>query len=174
MTEILNEFLSTGKLDEGKMHVSVTQVNIAQFIGEVEQEVSLLKKDKQVFEFLLNSKRETVNTDTQILKNILLNLISNAIKYSRSDGLIIVNVNVSEKDFRVSVIDEGVGIPEEEQKYIFQRFFRAHNVSGTQGTGLGLNIVRKYVKLLQGKIEFNSELNKGSTFTVIFPQEIKT
>lgn len=173
MTEILNEFLSSGKLDEGKMTVALTEVNLSQFMEELKQEVVLLKRDNQEFEFDLVGDYDQVRTDPQILKNILLNLISNAIKYSKPDGKIKVHVNVNEFEVSISVVDEGVGIPEEEQKYIFQRFFRAHNVSGTQGTGLGLNIVRKYMKLLKGKITFTSVQDKGTTFVATFPVMVR-
>jgi signal transduction histidine kinase len=173
MTEILNEFLSSGKLDEGKMPVNKHAVNLATFLDELRQEVHVLKKDNQQAEFICSGECDEVNTDPQILKNILLNLISNAIKYSKPEGIIKVNTVVTSTEFKISVVDEGMGIPEEEQKYVYQRFFRAHNVSGTQGTGLGLNIVRKYMSLLNGRIEFVSELNKGTTFTVIFPVEVK-
>jgi signal transduction histidine kinase len=173
MTEILNEFLSSGKLDEGKMPVYLNEVNLAKFLDELRQEVTLLKKDNQQIEFTWNGLVGEVITDPQILKNVLLNLISNAIKYSKPEGIIRVKAITKQNEFSISVVDEGMGIPKEEQKYIFQRFFRAHNVSGTQGTGLGLNIVRKYLKLLNGRIEFESALDKGSTFTVIFPSEVK-
>jgi len=171
-TEILNEFLSTGKLDEGKMPVSLKPANLCQFLDDLQQEVALLKKDNQQVEFTCDGMHDEVVTDTQILKNILINLISNSIKYSPTDGAIKVMVATEFDRFSISVIDYGMGIPDEEQKFIYQRFFRAHNVSGTQGTGLGLNIVRKYMKLLNGEIEFTSTLNKGTTFTVRFPSNV--
>jgi PAS domain S-box-containing protein len=171
-TEILNEFLSTGKLDEGKMPVSLKPANLCQFLDELQQEVALLKKDNQLVEFICDDMHDEVVTDTHILKNILINLISNSIKYSPADGAIKVMVATEFDRFSISVIDYGMGIPDEEQKFIYQRFFRAHNVSGTQGTGLGLNIVRKYIKLLNGEIEFSSRLNKGTTFTVRFPSNV--
>jgi PAS domain S-box-containing protein len=173
-TEILNEFLSTGKLDEGKMPVSLKPANLCQFLDELQQEVALLKKDNQLVEFICEGMNDEVVTDTHILKNILINLISNSIKYSPADGAIKVMVTTEFDRFSISVIDYGMGIPDEEQKFIYQRFFRAHNVSGTQGTGLGLNIVRKYMKLLNGEIEFTSTLNKGTTFTVKFPSNVLT
>lgn len=172
MTEMLNEFLSSGQLEEGKMSVNPIALDLSQFIREIEQEISLLKKDNQVFEFHYDGMMHPVYTDPMILKNILLNLTSNAIKYSKPDGLIKVHTKSNGREFSISVIDQGVGIPEEEQGYIFQRFFRAHNVSGTQGTGLGLNLVKKYMKLLHGHLEFTSMQDKGSTFVVTFPASI--
>src|SRR5690606_29904361 len=99
----------------------------------------------------------SVNTDPNILNNILLNLISNAIKYSPSHTTIDVNSYTEGNKVIISVKDNGIGIPEKDQKYIFQRFFRAHNALNIEGTGLGLNIVKKYAEMLQAEIYFESK-----------------
>jgi signal transduction histidine kinase len=99
----------------------------------------------------------------------MLNLLSNASKYSEENKNIYLNVEVEENSVTIQVRDEGIGIPEEDQERLFNRFYRAKNAINIQGTGLGLNIVRKYVELLEGTIGFVSRLNEGSTFTVRFP-----
>lgn len=110
-----------------------------------------------------------VKMDISLLRNIMINLISNAIKFS-SDG---ANIwTESEMDgsgtLTIRVKDHGLGIPEEDHKHLFERFFRGKNVTNIQGTGLGLHIVSKYVELMGGRIEVDSELNKGTTFTLKF------
>ena len=99
----------------------------------------------------------------------MINLLSNAIKYSGEGSVIDLILSVKD-DIRIIVNDQGIGIPEEEQHNLFERFFRANNVTNIQGTGLGLNIVKKYVDMMDGEIQFSSQVNKGSTFTVILPK----
>ena len=114
-------------------------------------------------------ENHTLFLDKKILKNILFNLLSNAIKYS-DDGAIIKCSTKVENDFlNIIIIDHGIGIPEEDQKHLFTRFFRANNVENIQGTGLGLNIVRRYVDLLNGEIDFESKLGEGTKFIVKIP-----
>jgi signal transduction histidine kinase len=103
-----------------------------------------------------------------LLKNCIINLIANAIKYSGENTFIEFNTEIAANFFSVTIKDDGIGIPETEQKHLFQAFFRAHNTGSIPGTGLGLNIVDRYIKLMAGKIEFNSQENKGTTFTLIF------
>jgi signal transduction histidine kinase len=110
-----------------------------------------------------------METDRRLIRNILFNLISNASKYSDSGKTIYLECNKKAKSIFITVRDEGIGIPENEVKHLFERFFRASNATNIQGTGLGLNIVNRYVDLLKGKIDFTSIEGKGTTFTVILP-----
>ena len=170
MTLILNDFLSAEKLEEGKTFVRIEEVNLHAITNEVLTEINgILKSGQKV-----NYKHEgNVNAqlDKQMLRNILLNLISNAIKFSPENRNIEVDTIVSDKEIIVKVKDSGIGIPKEEQDHLFERFFRAKNVTNIQGTGLGLNIVGKYLEAMNGKINFISELDKGTTFTVTIPNE---
>jgi signal transduction histidine kinase len=97
-------------------------------------------------------------------------LIRNAIKYSPEDSTIDVVVKKGDDKVQLEVIDEGIGIPEEDQKYIFKRYFRAENAVLTQGTGIGLNIAKQHLENLGASLEFSSMVNIGSTFTVNIPQ----
>jgi signal transduction histidine kinase len=110
-----------------------------------------------------------IHSDVRILRNILFNLISNASKYSEVNKPIKVEGFLDGKSVGFAIRDEGIGIPFEDQKHMFDRFFRASNAGNVQGTGLGLNIVKRYVELLEGSISFSSEYGKGSVFTVIIP-----
>ena len=100
----------------------------------------------------------------------LSNLIHNAIKYSPEDSTIDIIVEIRDKDYAIKVIDEGIGIPEEEQKHIFNRYFRAENALLTQGTGIGLNIAKQHIENLGGSLEFSSTEKKGSTFILYLPK----
>jgi signal transduction histidine kinase len=109
-----------------------------------------------------------VNLDKQLLRNILLNLLTNAIKYSSVKSVITFEVIKQNGELIFSVKDQGIGIPKEDQKNLFETFFRASNVENIKGTGMGLHIVKKYLDIMDGKIEFESAINKGSCFTVKF------
>ncbi len=169
LTFILNDFLSLGKLEEGKVDAIRESVNLKKLFTEIHEEIRLLLRDGQEIKITFETEPENIFTDERILRNILFNLISNASKYSEKGKKIFVNTRVISNQLEISVRDEGIGIPEADQKYLFERFFRASNVSNIQGTGLGLNIVKRYVDLLGGEIHFSSESGKGSTFVLKIP-----
>ncbi|MBK9106026.1 MAG: sensor histidine kinase [Saprospiraceae bacterium] len=110
-----------------------------------------------------------MKSDKNILRNILYNLISNAVKYSDEGKKIICRIRLEEEIFLIQITDEGVGIPPEDQKHIGSRFFRASNVVNVPGTGLGLNIVLSYLHALKGNLEFESQQGVGTTFTITLP-----
>src|SRR5690606_13051010 len=105
----------------------------------------------------------------KILRNIFFNLISNASKYSDPGKKIFITFKYTDSSTIISFKDEGIGIPDPDIKHIFERFFRATNAGNIQGTGVGLNIVKRYVSLLNGDITFTSEYGKGSIFVVTLP-----
>lgn len=170
MTLILNDFLSAEKLEEGKTFVRKEEADLKAITNEVLAEINGILKPGQKVEYK-HEGNTNAQLDKQMLRNILLNLISNAIKFSPEDRNIEVCSNVTDKEIIVKVKDNGMGIPKEEQDHLFERFFRAKNVTNIQGTGLGLNIVGKYLEAMGGKINFVSELEKGTTFTVTIPNE---
>jgi PAS domain S-box-containing protein len=172
MTDVLNDFLSIGKLEEGKVQVTYSEIDIRQFIEELLQELSTLPKADQKINFELDGEVPWISTDKQLLRHIFINLLSNAIKYSPPSAVIQLHIRLSSENIAIEIADQGIGIPLEEQKHIFKRFFRAQNASNIEGTGLGLNIVKRYVKLLGGNIDFTSTLGKGSIFTVHLPRKI--
>jgi signal transduction histidine kinase len=104
-----------------------------------------------------------------LFRNICLNLLSNAIKFSTEKGIISIKSVVHDNGMELTVEDNGIGIAEIDQQHLFERFFRAGNVTNIQGTGLGLHIVSKYIELMNGSIHYKSELEKGTTFTIQFP-----
>lgn len=168
LTDILNDFLSLSKLEEGKVESVAEEFNLEEFITSVAKELEPLAKEGQtlLYEHNCNS---SVSLDKKLLKNILFNLISNAIKFSPEGEKIEITSLCDKSNIKISVKDKGIGISKDDQKHMFERFFRGHNAMNIQGTGLGLNIVAKYVELMGGSINFSSVENKGTTFVLIFP-----
>jgi signal transduction histidine kinase len=168
LTSILNDFLSLGKLEEGVIDINKEPLILKDFIDTIHEEMSPLLKQGQRLEVEFESGTE-IYSDTRILRNILFNLISNASKYSPEHKTILLKFETRNGKFIISVQDEGIGIPEQDQKHLFDRFFRASNSGNVQGTGLGLNIVKRYADLLGGTIAFRSNSEAGSIFTVTVP-----
>lgn len=171
LTAILNDFLSLGKLEEGVLDIVHGIIPVREFTEGVKEElIPALKNGQQLKITYLNEVAQVIS-DHRILRNILFNLVSNASKYSASDKEIKIIFRSAPDTFSFSVVDQGIGIPNADQKHLFTRFFRASNAGNEQGTGLGLNIVKRYVELLQGTITFQSEYEHGSTFEVTFPHQ---
>jgi len=168
LTLILNDFLSAERVDEGKILVRSETVCVPEMTNEVLTEINGLLKTGQSVSYS-HDGADTIATDKQMIRNILLNLVSNAIKFSPESRKIAVHTAVAGEQLHIEVQDEGLGIPPEEQKHLFERFFRARNVTNIQGTGLGLSIVLKYLEMLGGTIRFESELHKGTTFFIRIP-----
>jgi signal transduction histidine kinase len=171
LTSILDDFLSLEKLEQGKVEAHNLEFNLKDFIQDAIDEIDgMLKRKNQHVEFIYQGEEE-VYQDKKILRNVLLNLLSNAVKYSQDGKTIYVATALKSGKAHIAVKDEGIGIPAEAQKKLFDKFFRAKNATNIQGTGLGLNIVKRYVELLDGDIAFVSKENEGTTFTVEFPQK---
>jgi PAS domain S-box-containing protein len=169
LTSILNDFLSIEKLESGKININLIECNLCDIITEVIEEFDQLKKRGQKIE--INGSNELIILiDHSLIKNILINLISNALKYSPENGKVRVSFTDYENNILLEVSDNGIGIPESDKLKMFERFFRAANVTNIEGTGLGLTIVKRYLDLLGGKIDFESEEGKGTTFKLIIPK----
>lgn len=169
LTNILNDFLSLGKLEEGMVDVTLELLDLDEVFGDIVEELRLTLKRGQDIILSTEGTKRRIASDPKVIRNIAFNLISNASKYSDEGKMIYVRLSYLEDHITIEIRDEGIGIPEEETKHIFERFFRASNASNIQGTGLGLNIVKRYVSLLKGSIGFTSEYGKGSTFTITVP-----
>jgi PAS domain S-box-containing protein len=170
LTSILNDFLSLEKLEAGKVEPVYVEFDIVKFGEEITEEMQLVAKQNQMIVYQHTGMGSTVTLDQGLLKNCIINLIGNAIKYSGENTFIEFNSEISEKQLLVTIKDNGIGIPEKDQKHLFEAFFRAHNTGNIPGTGLGLNIVTRYTNLMNGRIEFQSKVNKGTSFSITFPQ----
>jgi PAS domain S-box-containing protein len=165
LTDLLNEFLSIGKIEDGKIESHYSNFNIKELLTMVCNEMQTLgKKGQQIC--YGHTGNEVVCLDPSLLRNIILNLLSNAIKFSPESGKILINSIVDAVELTITVRDSGIGISKEDQEHLFERFFRGTNAANIQGTGLGLHIVSKYIELMDGQIAFNSELEKGTEFII--------
>lgn len=171
LTGLLDDFLSLDKLDQGKIEVCAELFDLADFAADLLEELNGLRKPGQQLIFAHRGQRQ-LTQDKKILRNILLNLLSNAVKYSQEDQTVWLNTEIRDSLVTVKVTDEGIGIPEEEQQHLFGKFYRAKNAANIQGTGLGLNIVQRYLELLNGTIRFTSKPGQGTVFIVEFPQNM--
>lgn len=169
LTTILNDFLSLEKLEAGKVEVSAQAFNIISFAEEIAEEMQLMTKQNQHIIYEHKGTSANVFLDLNLLKNCIINLISNAIKYSGEDTLIQFNSILKDEELIIEVKDNGIGIPAADQNNLFEPFFRAHNTGDIPGTGLGLNIVRRYVTLMNGQVSCLSEQHSGTLFTLTFP-----
>ena len=169
LNNILNDFLSIERLESGKASYKFSTFPLSKVINEVIYDANMLLKDGQLINYPQNIDGITINFDEKILELILTNLLINALKYSSENTTIDVEVVSEEKNLIINIVDEGMGIPEKEQKFIFSRYFRAENALLNQGTGIGLNIVKSHLENLGGTITFTSEENVGSKFTINIP-----
>ncbi len=168
LTEILEDFLSLSKLEEGHVRFHPEEVNLRECLEDVAGEMRNMAREGQHLE-LHYSGSETVIVDCKILRNVLFNLISNAIKFSPSGGTVTIDASAGPDLLHLSVKDEGVGISPEDRKHLFERFFRGSNATHIQGTGLGLSIVARYAELMNARLSVESEPEKGSTFHIYIP-----
>ncbi|MBB2952462.1 MULTISPECIES: PAS domain-containing sensor histidine kinase [Sphingobacterium] len=170
LTSILNDFLSLEKLEAGVVTVNKQMINVVGLAEEITEEMQLICKKNQHIVYQHTGEVGLFMMDSNLLKNTVVNLISNAIKYSGEDTFIEFNTIIEDNICIITVRDNGIGIPEEDQINLFEPFFRAHNTGNIPGTGLGLNIVKRYVHLMDGLLEYKSAINEGAFFKMIFTQ----
>ena len=169
LNNILDDFLSIERLESGKVNYKYNSFPISKVINEVIYGANMLLKEGQIINYPEGIDNIVIDFDEKILELTLTNLVNNAIKYSSENSTIDIRVDVEDDQLIIEIEDEGMGIPKAEQKYIFNRYFRAENALLNQGTGIGLNIVKNHLENLSGTITFTSEENKGSTFKVTVP-----
>lgn len=165
---LLEDFLSLGRLEEGRMYVQAEVFNVEEALLDIFDEMKLTLKSGQHIELSYEGELSFI-TDKRLLKNIMINLISNAGKFSDEDKAIRVAVENSGARMIIQVTDEGIGIAKEDMPYMFTTFYRGTNAVNIQGTGLGLHIVKRYIDMLEGGITLSSELGQGCTFNIGLP-----
>ncbi|MEA5256278.1 PAS domain-containing protein [Arcicella aquatica] len=173
LTGIITDILNLEKTAEGKITVKKEPLLIKAFLEKMAQEFQYQPNEHRNLTLFLPSEEKEIISDESILRHVMNNLIGNAFKYSR--GIYQnpeIHLTYFDNHFCINVKDYGIGIPQTEQKYLFETFFRASNVIKTEGTGLGLNIAKEFTEKLQGEISFESEEGKGCKFTLIFPYSI--
>lgn len=171
LNNILNDFLSVEKLEKGKVNYKFTTFKLTKVLNEVIYNANMLLKNGQKINYPENIDDISLHQDEKILELALSNLIYNAIKYSPEHAVIDIDIHQNETTTILKIKDNGIGIPENDQKNIFNRYFRAENALLMQGTGIGLNIVKDHLENLNGTISFESIENRGSTFIVELPNK---
>ncbi|MEP6747311.1 MAG: PAS domain-containing sensor histidine kinase [Bacteroidota bacterium] len=167
LTDILNDFLSVGKIEEGKIQVRPAAFNIQELVTATLEEIKNNLKQHQELVYT-HQGAATIVLDPSLFKHIIMNLISNASKFSGASSPIHIETNFEGAIFLLTVKDFGMGISSEDQQHLMERFFRGSNAGMIQGTGLGLHIVSRYSELMNGKVFCNSELEKGTEFIISF------
>lgn len=162
LTEILEEFLSVGKLEDGKLEVNPSEFSVRDFLLDI---ISDFSTYQQAIHLELDGDYTCVQ-DASILRKVIFNCLSNALKFSQKE--VVLRVEKLGNSAVITIIDQGIGISEEDQKHLFERFFRGGNATVIQGTGLGLHLVDRYMRLLGGNVEIKSELNKGTQLMLQF------
>ena len=171
LNNILNDFLSVEQLETGKVNYNFKNIKLSKVVNEVVYNSNMLLKEGQKINYPEDIDDIFIFQDEKTIELILSNLIHNAIKYSPENSMIDIVFSQNDKSVICSITDRGIGIPLKDQESIFNRYFRAGNVLSTQGTGIGLNIVKGHLENLGGTIKFKSKENVGSTFTISIPKK---
>ncbi|MEQ8468571.1 ATP-binding protein [Coleofasciculus sp. E1-EBD-02] len=168
LTNLVNDMIFIEQAETQALEFNPTLVNVEELVGEAIEAVRPKSAGKHTLNLICPSLCDRV-LDGNLLRLILDNLLSNAIKYSPEGGLIEVEISPQAQEIRLRVSDEGIGIPPDDQGKLFKAFYRASNIGITPGVGLGLVIVKECVELHQGRVEVESEVGAGTTFTIILP-----
>ena len=168
LNDILDDFLFLEDSETGKYQFTSSRFMICDLIRKIMSDSRALMKPGQKFEITPCKKAVPVVQDRKVVDIILRNIIYNAIKYSPADSTIHIKIRIND-NVHIEIRDEGIGIPEEAKEHIFERFYRAKNVLHIQGTGIGLNIVRRHLLRMNGSIELKSKENEGTTVSVTLP-----
>ena len=169
IVELMNSVLTISKDDAGKTNFNPIQLDLKQLcLGVIDTSFKNLQDGRQV-ETYFKGDNFPVFADKNLMEYSLFNLLNNAFKYSKGSGDVIVNLSTSSSNVQLEIIDQGIGIPEEDQQKLFNTFFRARNTDGIQGTGLGLYIVKTFTEKNSGTVQLESVLGKGTKVTLAFP-----
>lgn len=168
LNDILDDFLFLENSETGRYKATTSRFMMCELIRRVIRDAEALLKPGQTIRINPCEQGEEVLQDRKVVDIIIRNILYNAIKYSPENSIIDVSVKIEDK-VHIKIRDEGIGIPEEAKKHIFERFYRARNVLHIQGTGIGLNIVRRHLHRMKGTIEIQSEENVGTTVSLSIP-----
>ncbi|MFP4529288.1 MAG: sensor histidine kinase, partial [Candidatus Kapaibacterium sp.] len=173
MTQLLEDVLTIGKSDAGKLRVTPVEIELDKLCAELFEELLTIDSKNHVLELESKQTPVLIRTDEMLIKQILTNLISNAMKYSPPNSKIKISLELNSRSVLISVADSGIGIPKDDMNKLFETFHRGSNTGTISGTGLGLAIVKRCVHALRGEIDFESELYSGTSFTVRIPANMQ-
>ncbi|GCC50484.1 hypothetical protein SanaruYs_06990 [Chryseotalea sanaruensis] len=169
MTNLLEDVLTISRAEGNKIQIAKTPIVISEFFETLKEEVARSNNETHTVNLTFDLLEPVIKTDPKLLRNIFINLLTNAIKFSPEKEFVYVSILQDDKGLNVTVKDGGIGIPPDDVKNVFEPFYRATNVMVIKGTGLGLSIVKKAVDLLDGKIHMTSKIGEGTEFSVTIP-----
>ena len=170
LDQLVEEVLLVSKGDAVGFQLNIDSHHFNQYCDNMMNEMRVIAQDEINLNLVLSGQCKDFAFDSKLMQHILTNLLSNAIKYSSEGGTVTLNVSCDETHINLSVSDEGIGIPKEEQDKLFQHFFRASNTVDIPGTGVGLTIIKRAVEAYKGEISFDSQVQEGTTFAVKLPR----
>jgi signal transduction histidine kinase len=169
LNNLLTSVLFFGKADADQMKFRPKKMFTGAFVKELLDTIKAgMETDVKINSKTINLPK-TITTDSELLYQVLDNLLSNATKYSGDGQEVDFTLEYIDKNLVGTIVDKGIGIPKKEQRLLFDRFFRANNVGIIEGSGLGLSIAKKCVEVLKGEITFESAEGKGTTFKIVIP-----
>lgn len=170
LNDLVNDILIFGKAEAKRLSFNPQPMNLEQFCITLIEEVKSYDDNKHQFQLILkNQQNQPIFMDEKLLRHIFINLLSNAIKYSPQGGRILFKLQYTQNQVIFTLADEGIGIAKEDIQQLFESFHRAQNVGTIPGTGLGLAIVKRAVDVCQGSLTVQSQIGKGTIFTVTLP-----
>ncbi|HEY3541951.1 MAG TPA: ATP-binding protein [Gaiellaceae bacterium] len=172
LTDIVDALLVSAQLDRGTLRVDEQECDVAALCSAVVESARVRAPEKVLVGLELPSAVAPIRCDESLLRQVLVNLVDNAVKYSVDGGLVLVQLRDATASISIDVVDQGLGIPSAEQDRIFEKFYRldAEMTRGVGGSGLGLYISREIVTQLGGTLNVQSQAGRGSTFTVTLPR----
>ena len=176
LIRLINNFIDSIKLEDNILSANLKYVNMVSLVEDITSSVLNYAKEKDInLVFDTDSEEIYTSTDIEFMEKIMLNLLSNSIKYNKVGGSIDVKVEETKKMIIISVKDSGIGIPREKLKSVFNRFERADrsSIETKEGSGIGLNIVKQMVEALNGAIDISSVENVGTVVKIIFQKDNK-
>jgi signal transduction histidine kinase len=169
MAGLMEELLLLGSLDACKMELRLAPLELQTFVQKLVDEVLSAANRRCPIELSFAEMPAEIQADERLLQHIFTNLLTNAIKYSDAGQMVGFEIRCTGTEMVCAIRDEGIGIPEADQEWLFSAFHRGHNVFGRPGTGLGLVIVKRCVDLHRGKITVESKIGQGTVVTVRLP-----
>jgi PAS domain S-box-containing protein len=171
MKIMLEDILIIGKAESQKLQFNTIEQDLVDLVKNIVSDYQLTQEKEREIIYKISMDKIMLNVDSKWIKHIILNLLSNALKYSEAPASVIIEIRQEENEVILSVTDQGIGFSEKDQESIFEPFHRGQNVGNVQGTGLGLSVLQTAIDLHKGKIKVESKLNNGSTFIVSLPYE---
>ncbi len=169
IAQLLDEILLFAKAEAAKLRYEPRLLDLDQFCRDIVAQMQLVSNDPQSIKFVNKGNSITAKADPKLLQHILMNLLSNSLKYSPGGGTVILEISCQNQQVIFEVKDQGIGIPVVDRAQLFEPFYRGSNVDSIPGSGLGLSIVQTLVELHGGEIGVESEVGVGTQFTVVLP-----